>query len=210
MLPAFVSPLITLARELSQRGWSPATSGNYSLRIDATSCAITCSGQDKGQLTPDGIMQVDWQGRPLSVGKPSAETLLHTLLYQRDPTIGAILHTHSPSSTLLTRLLARQSTLTLHDYELLKALPGITTHTAQIIVPIFENTQDIVALAQTVNAYLERLDADPSLPRCYGYLIRTHGFYTWGHTLTDAKRHLEAFEFLFQTEAALCLHSYRP
>jgi methylthioribulose-1-phosphate dehydratase len=37
----------------------------------------------------------------------------------------------------------------------------------------------------------------------HGYLIAGHGFYTWGDTMEDAMRHVEAFEFLFECEVKL-------
>ena len=52
--------------------------------------------------------------------------------------------------------------------------------------------QDIPILALEVNAYL---DANP---QTVAYLIRGHGVYTWGKTITDTRRHIEALEFLFE------------
>ena len=70
--------IAAVGRELYGRGWLPATSGNLSVRLGPDSCAITVSGCDKGRLTADDIMRVDLAGEPLSSGRPSAETLLHT------------------------------------------------------------------------------------------------------------------------------------
>lgn len=192
--------LAQTSRELYARGWSPATSSNYSQRLSPSACAITTSGQNKATLTPGDIMAVDLAGQALSPGKPSAETLLHTWLYQRfDGTdgkifVGAVLHTHSPQATLLSRLLQGQNQLQLQDYELLKAFSGIRTHATQIILPIFENTQDIAQLAADVDQYLA------AHPQTYGYLIRGHGLYTWGKDMAETCRHLEAWEFLLDCE----------
>ena len=49
----------------------------------------------------------------------------------------------------------------------------------------------------------EHLDHHPDV---HGYLIAGHGLYTWGRTVDDALRHVEAFEFLFECEwKTLCL-----
>lgn len=181
-------------RRINARGWCPATSSNFSQRIDAESCAITISGRDKGALTVDDIMRVDLDGKPLSAGKPSAETLLHTHLYKRDPKIGAVLHTHSPNATLLSQLV-RESALRLQGWELLKAFEGIATHEASIAVPVFDNTQDIARLARDVDRWLDTADTP-----CHGYLIRGHGIYAWGSTMNDCWRHLEAFDYLMGLE----------
>jgi methylthioribulose-1-phosphate dehydratase len=85
--------------------------------------------------------------------------------------------------------------LSLQDYELLKAFPGIDTHDCTIDVPVFENDQDIRRLSAQVDAYM-----DSSVQPLHGYLIAGHGFYTWGENLADALRHVEAFEFLFECE----------
>jgi methylthioribulose-1-phosphate dehydratase len=36
-------------------------------------------------------------------------------------------------------------------------------------------------------------------PACHGFLLRRHGLYTWGATLPEAVRHVEALEFLLET-----------
>lgn len=184
-----------IGRRINARGWCPATSSNFSQRIDEKSVAITISGRDKGMLGIDDIMQVDLEGTPLSAGKPSAETLLHTWLYRRDPAIGAVLHTHAPNPTLLAQL-TTESTIQLTGWELLKAFDGITTHEATLMIPVFNNTQNIAQLAADVDRWL---DTHPNV-RCCGYLIRGHGIYAWGHTMTDCWRHLDAFDHLLSME----------
>lgn len=201
MAPEFPSAAAVLAaagRDLYGRGWLPATSGNLSLRLEGAACAITVSGRDKGRLTEQDIMRVDVAGVPLSPGRPSAETLLHTALYRWSGAIGAVLHTHGPASTVLGLRHPGRDRLVLEGYELLKAFAGIATHQTRLVFPIFENTQDIAALADEVIA---RLDGAP--PPCYGYLIRGHGTYVWGRDLDEARRHLEALEYLAACELAL-------
>ena len=187
--------LINAGRTIHDLGWVPATSGNFSARIDDARIAITISGKHKGRLAADDIMQVDLHGQSLDGKKPSAETLLHTTLYQRDASIGAVLHPHSPASTLISRLVG--DALVLENYELLKALPNIKTHESRVTIPIFPNDQNIARLAAEVDAYMS-IHAD-----VVGYIIAGHGFYTWGNTVNDALRHVEALEFLFNQELQL-------
>lgn len=185
--------IIETANFLDSKGWTPATSSNFSQRLDNDYCAITVSGKHKGKLIPDDIMVVDLEGKPQDEKKPSAETLLHTSLYAWNPDIGAVLHTHSLNSTLIT-LLTENSLWRLEGYELLKAFSGISTHESAIAMPIFANTQDIASLADEVIEYLNK-----KIP-CWGYLIRGHGVYTWGKDMTETLRHLEAIEYLIQCE----------
>jgi len=184
--------LIEVGRQLYQLGMVPATSGNFSVRMSDGRIAITVSGRHKGQLTEQDIMLVDGEGRSLDNRRPSAETLLHTAIYQRYVDANAVLHPHSIHATLLSRLCGKW--LVLQDYEILKAFPGINSHQGEVRVPVFDNDQDIERLAQKADACLATLQ--PAL----GYLIRGHGFYTWGNSLNDAMRHVEAFEFLFDCE----------
>ncbi|WP_328185623.1 methylthioribulose 1-phosphate dehydratase [Marinobacter sp. OP 3.4] len=182
-------------RFLYQRGWSPATSSNYSSRLGDGHVAITVSGRHKGQLTEADVMVVDLDGTPVqSDSRPSAETLLHTVIYRDRPDIGAVLHTHSVKATVLSRLVSEGDALILKDYELQKAFAGVDTHEGQLEVPVFANTQDIPALAEETGQWLAENPGQP------GYLIRGHGLYTWGRDMNECLRHVEAFEFLFECE----------
>lgn len=192
--------LIEAGRFIHARGWVPATSGNFSARLRDGHIAITVSGRHKGTLGPEDIMVIDAEGRALDGKKPSAETLLHTAIYRRYPGVHCVLHPHSPSATLVSRMFGEE--LVLEDYELLKALDGVTSHETRIIIPIFPNDQNIQRLADTVDAYLE------AHGDVYGYIIAGHGFYTWGSSVEDALRHVEALEFLFDVE--IRLHHMRP
>ncbi|PVZ54854.1 methylthioribulose 1-phosphate dehydratase [Pseudomonas sp. B1(2018)] len=186
--------IIDAGRFLYGRGWSPATSSNYSTRLSPTEALLTVSGKHKGQLGMDDVLATDLSGNSLEPGKkPSAETLLHTQLYSWRPEIGAVLHTHSVNATVLSRL-TPQDSIEFEDYELQKAFSGVTTHESRVRVPIFDNDQDIARLAAKVQPWL---DAHPD---CVGYLIRGHGLYTWGARMSDALRQIEAFEFLFECE----------
>jgi len=125
--------------------------------------------------------------------RPSAETLLHTLMYRRFAEIGAVLHTHSVTQTVASRLFADARHVRFQDYEILKAFHGIDSHAIVIDLPILPNTQDIPALAAQVDALLDE-------QYMWGYLIAGHGLYTWGRDIAEARRHIEAFEFLLACE----------
>ncbi len=189
--------LIVNVRELSARGWTPATSSNFSLRLDDRHAAITVSGRDKGKLREADVMVVDFDGKAVgSDHRPSAETLLHTQLYKRFPEVGCVLHTHSQAQTVASRLYAGAGHVHLQGYELLKAFAGNTTHKDELELPVLPNTQDMATLAAQVDALLDR-------GRMWGYLIDGHGLYAWGHDMAEARRHLEAFEFLLGCELEL-------
>ena len=192
---AAAQSIIEAGRFLYARGWSPATSSNYSARVDAAHIAITVSGKHKGELGAGDVMVVDLSGEPVqSDCRSSAETLLHTVLYDLFPHVDAVLHTHSVNATVISRVLAGQDRLVLQDYELQKAFSGVTTHEGEMVIPIFENTQDIAALAEATRAHFQDHPEQPA------YLIRGHGLYTWGRSMTECLRHVEALEFLLNCE----------
>lgn len=183
-----------------QRGWSVGTSSNYSVVVlrDPLELVVTASGKDKGRLTRGDFVRISASGKPTTDGQPksSAETLLHVIAASQ-PGVGAVLHTHSIWSTLLSDLFHAQGGFEISGYEMLKGLEGVTTHQHTSWVEIFENTQDIPVLAEQVR---ERL-TDANDPLQHGYLIHKHGLYTWGRDLDEARRHVEIFEFLFECVA---------
>ena len=189
-LRVLASEIVTATRELAAAGMTPATSSNFSMRLDDRHAAITVSGRDKGRLSDADIMVVDFEGRAVgSAHRPSAETLLHTQLYRRFAEIGCVLHTHSVVQTVASRVHAAAGVVRLEGYELLKAFQGNTTHDDAIDLPVLPNSQDMPTLAAQVDALLDH--------RCmWGYLIEGHGLYAWGADMPMARRHLDAFEFL--------------
>jgi methylthioribulose-1-phosphate dehydratase len=177
-----------LASACAARGWTPATAGNFSVRIDARHIAITRSGADKGELGESDILIL-----PLDKAPPreaSAEAPIHWTFYRRMPETGAIAHAHPPATTLLSVLPGAEPALHLQGYELLKALPGITTHETRLDVPVLPNTQDMTGLA-------ERLDWIPATP---ALILAGHGIYTWGRDARSAFRHMDALEYMFDLE----------
>lgn len=195
---ASAAAIAATAQRLGAQGLTPATSGNLSLRLDAAHIAITISGRDKSALTASDVMVVDYAGRAVDTNtRPSAETLLHTQIYRRFPEAEAVLHTHSRAQTVASRLHARAGSIRLAGYELLKALSGQTTHATAIDLPVFANTQDMTELVARVDGWIEA--GRPLL----GYLIEGHGMYTYGRSLAEAERHVEALEFLLQCELDL-------
>ncbi len=188
--------LLEIIRLFHWRGWSPATSTNYSFRNPgpyAHSISISSSGVDKSTFGPEHLMALDLEAQVLpgyAHLKPSAETLLHTMLYQ-NPTIGAVLHTHSLESALLSQIHPGQSLIRVHGYEIQKGLRGTKTHESEVGIPIFENSQDMRALETQIRPYLEEN------PDTWGFVLAQHGLYAWGENLAEAKRHVEVWEYLF-------------
>lgn len=190
-----LAALIEVARDFGARGWTPATSGNYSVRLEDASVAVTRSGTDKRRLELSDLMRLDADGVPLEDATPSAEALLHVQIYKHDPDAMAVLHVHSPAATVISRRAElNNGTLRLANYELLKALEGVESHSETIDLPVVANDQDMQRLAEAVAPWLAKPAAPPA------YLIEGHGIYAWGSTVAAAARHLEALDFILNCE----------
>lgn len=188
------SHICEAGRLLDAKGMAPASSGNYSMRLNDGAFAVTVSGNHKGRLHIQDVMRVDAEGKALEEKKPSAETLLHTQIYKHYPDANAILHVHSTAGVVLTRLM--HGDIMLAGYEMLKAFPGVETHAVKVRLRAVDNTQDMPALANT----LEEFIADLPVP---AYMIRDHGFYVWGKDMEACFNMCEAVDHMLNAEVEI-------
>lgn len=189
-----LAQLVAACHWIGQQGWAPATGGNMSVRAGEGFCLLSESGKDKGSLTVDDFIEVEIaSGHAPSGRRPSAETGLHTLIYRLFPQAGAVLHTHSVNSTVLSRI-EKGPALQLQGYEMQKSLSGQRSHLDSVAIALFDNDQDIAALAARIETYAQ------THPLRYGFLLRGHGLTCWGKDVQEARRHLEGLEFLFNCE----------
>lgn len=196
------SLIVSIGQDFYRRGWVLGTSGNFSAVIshNPLRLAITSSGMDKGALTEDQILRIDSDGNVIEgAGRPSAETLLH-LAIVRLLGAGAVLHTHSVWSAIISEAYADEGRIGIEGFEMLKGLEGVRTHEHREWLPVIENSQDYPALAQTVEETIRQH------PDSHGFILRRHGLYTWGRNLAEAKRHVEILEFLMEVLG----RSYNP
>ncbi len=194
IFPAVAAELAGVGRAFYARGWVLGTSGNFSAVVsrEPLCLAITSSSVDKGELTAEHILQIDGEANVLEgSGRPSAETLLHIAVV-RLREAGAVLHTHSVWSNILSDAYAADGGLSIEGYEMLKGLEGVSTHEHREWLPIIENSQDMTRLAGSVEEALTQH------PGAHGFLLRRHGLYTWGKDVAEAKRHVEILEFLLE------------
>jgi len=185
--------LVEAGRRLERRGWSLGTSGNFSAVVseDPLRLAITASGVDKASLSEKDIVEVDENARLVrGDGRPSAEAHLHVAVVKARGA-GAVLHTHSVWTTVLTDA-TEAGEISIRGYEMLKGLAGVQTHEHEESVPILENAQDMPKLAGNLEGILAKR------PGAHAFLLRRHGLYTWGRDLPEAVRHAEILEFLFE------------
>ncbi|MCW5969771.1 MAG: methylthioribulose 1-phosphate dehydratase [Blastocatellales bacterium] len=189
-----IARIVGIGCEFHRRGWALGTSGNFSAVIarNPLRLAITSSGLDKGALAPEQILTVDEQGAVIDgQGRPSDETKLHLAVVRRRDA-GAVLHTHSVWSTILSEMHAERGGFEIAGYEMLKGLSGVRTHRHRERLPVLANSQDMTALAAEVETTLD------AYTEAHGFLLAGHGLYTWGRDLDEARRHVEILEFLLE------------
>lgn len=91
-------------RSLFERGLTPGSSGNISLRLDDGGWLVTPTNASLGFLDPARIARLDAQGKLVSGDAPTKEIPLHTALYETRAGARAIVHLHSTHAVALTML----------------------------------------------------------------------------------------------------------
>jgi methylthioribulose-1-phosphate dehydratase len=186
--------LAHIGRIFYEKNWVLGTSGNFSTVItrDPYVLLITRSGVHKGELSGKDFLCLNADSCVISgSGNASAETSIHQAIIQ-ERGAGAILHTHSVWSTLLSDMYGSAGGFTIEGYEMLKGLSGVHTHQHREWLPILANSQDYVALSAEVVRLLR------GQPDIHGILLQGHGLYTWGAQIQEARRHVEILEFLME------------
>ncbi|WP_096154944.1 MULTISPECIES: methylthioribulose 1-phosphate dehydratase [Bacillus] len=177
--------------ELAARDWFFGTSGNLSIKVSKAPLTflVTASGKDKRKRTLDDFLLVDQHGQKIEDTdlKPSAETLLHTYIYQKTKA-GCVLHVHTVDNNVVSELYKQTGKASFKGQEIIKAL-GIWEENAEVSIPIIRNHAHIPTLANEFSSFVKD-DAG-------AVLIENHGITAWGKDAAEAKRILEAWEFLF-------------
>ncbi|MGO4693159.1 methylthioribulose 1-phosphate dehydratase [Paenibacillus sp. 2TAB26] len=190
-----LSDLRDVKELFASRGWFPGTSGNLSIRVgdynpDEFQFAITASGKDKTIHTPEDYLFVDQDGKPCETTrlKPSAETLIHCEIYKLTGA-GAIFHVHTVFNSVISEYFWDRKSVPVDGVELIKGF-NIWDEEAHIDIPIVSNFAHIPSIVPEITERIVK-----NIP---GIVLRKHGIYAWGANAFEAKRHLEAFEFIFE------------
>ncbi|HSP48124.1 MAG TPA: class II aldolase/adducin family protein [Clostridiaceae bacterium] len=169
---------VWIAHTLYATGKVSGSTANMSFRHEGK-VYITGTGTSFARLTAADFAEVDSEGEVLGRVKPSKELVLHTLLYQNDEDIHAVLHTHSFYSTLWSCLE--------HD-DPCDAIPAYTPYLKMKLGDIA-----LVPYARPGSAELFSLFQN-ALTDARGYLLQNHGPIV-GHTdLLSALFALEELE----------------
>ncbi|MGB3866221.1 MAG: aldolase [Xanthobacteraceae bacterium] len=91
-------------RSLFERGLTPGSSGNISVRMDDGGWLATPTNASLGFLDPARLSRLDAGGRLIDGDPPTKEIPLHTALYQTRGATGAVVHLHSTHSVAVSML----------------------------------------------------------------------------------------------------------
>ncbi len=91
-------------RSLFERGLTPGSSGNISIRLDDGGWLVTPTNASLGFLDPARLSRLDAAGRLTSGDAPTKEIPLHSALYETRSTARAIVHLHCSHCVALSML----------------------------------------------------------------------------------------------------------
>jgi methylthioribulose-1-phosphate dehydratase len=184
--------LVDIKEELSARDWLMGTSGNLAIKVtdDPLEFLVTSNEEGNRKRSENDFLLVDWQGSPVESTeiKPSQETLLHVEIYKKTQA-GCSLHVHTVNNNVISEIYGDKGEITFKGHEQIKAF-GLFEENEILSIPIIRNYGDIPTLAE---AFSNHVHGDKG-----AVLIRNHGITVWGKDTFEAKKLLEASEFLFQ------------
>lgn len=165
-----------ILRRMYQQHLTTTTGGNVSCRIDGDRIAMTPTGRDKARLEAEEVVILELDGTNLTPGlAPTVEHSMHLRLYQRHPSVGAVVHAHPPVASAFT---ASETPI---DIRLLSEPYAVAGPIA--VVPYIaygtEELADAVAEAMT---------------GLHCALLRNHGVVCTGRTVLEAFCRVEVIE----------------
>lgn len=167
-----------IGKSLFERGYTAGTAGNISARLD-DGWLITPTDACLGELDPARIAKVGLSGEWVSGDKPSKTLALHRAVYDRQPDMHAVIHTHSTHLVALTLAGVWRTD---------DVLPPITPYYVMKVghVPLvtYRRPGD-PAVADQVRALADSVR---------GVLLERLGPVVWHHSLREASAMLEELE----------------
>ena len=168
-----------IAASLFERGLTPGSSGNISVRLPDGGTLMTPTGSSLGRLDPARLSRLDAAGALLAGDKPTKESFLHRAMYEERSGAGAVVHLHSTHAVAVSCLA---------DLDPADALPPITAYYvmrvgALPLVPYYRPGD--LGLADAVRALAGRHHA---------VLLANHGPVVAGTSLSAAADAIEELE----------------
>jgi L-fuculose-phosphate aldolase len=176
--------LVRYGRWLYRLGYTPATAGNLSVRLDERTLLVTPTGASKHLLRRSDMVLVDLDGHRLEGARNATSELgMHLAFYRERDDVQAVIHAHPPIATAfacaghaLDELLSQEAAMILGPVPL---APYATTGTDEV--------------AGSLRPFIPAYDA---------VLLANHGAVVCGTSLFDAFCKMETLEHVAQIRLA--------
>lgn len=176
--------LVRYSRWLYRLGYTPATAGNLSVRLDPRTLLVTPTGASKHLLRSSDMVLVDLDGHRLEGARNATSELgMHLAFYREREDVQAVIHAHPPIATAfacaghaLDELLSQEAAMILGPVPL---APYATTGTDEV--------------ADSLRSLIPAYDA---------MLLANHGAVVCGISLFDAFCKMETLEHVAQIRLA--------
>lgn len=181
------SQLVRIGKAMHRVGYTPATAGNLSVRLDSQRILATPTGCSKSLLQASDMVIVDLDGHKLSGQRNvTSEIGMHLAVYRMRPDVQAIVHAHPPIAT---------------------AFAACRKPLDQPICSEIMMTTGLVPLADYATTGTDEVSASlqPFLLSHDAILLANHGLLTYGETLLDAFMKTETVEHFAQ----VCLAAHQ-
>jgi ribulose-5-phosphate 4-epimerase/fuculose-1-phosphate aldolase len=184
--------IVASSASLHERRLTHGSTGNVSIRLPDGGWLMTPTGASLGRLDPARLSHLDASGRHVGGDAPTKEAVLHTTMYARRPTAGAVVHLHAFHSVAVSCL---------SGLDPANVLPPITAYSvmrvgALALAPYFPPGD--ARLADAVGALASRHHA---------ILLANHGPVVAGTSLAAA---IDAIEELEETARLYLLLRHDP
>lgn len=201
---AFLDKWVKLAnvkRELVMKNWFLGTNGNISIKIseDPLLFLVSVNEAEKNFSADEEFIVVNDRGEKVfeESEAPSSEVLIHSLLYQHT---GAqcILQVHTVDNNVISEIYGDIGEIVFQNKENLSLYDALNTKSEGALrLPIIKRSKE--ALTQ-LELYKEYAYCDVG-----AVLVKNHGITVWGRTIEEAKKCLEAMEFLISSHIKLLM-----
>ena len=171
--------MVLLARSLFERGLTPGSSGNLSVRLEDGGFLMTPTNASFGFLDPARLSRLDADGNWQDGDKPTKEAFLHLAMYRANPDTRSVSHLHSTYSVCLSCL---QDT---NPEDLIAPLtPYLQMRVGRVALAPYRRPGD-----ESLGPEIEKLAA-----RYNGIVIANHGPVVAGRSLRDSVFSMEELE----------------
>ena len=202
------SALAKIGKDFHHRGWMAGTAGNLSARSNnSEDCFwITSSGLPKGQLDKHDFILMDYKSNEIRQrfydhAKPSAETDIHSTIYNLFPHARACFHIHSVDACIASAHITAGQ-MRLPPLEMIKGL-GVWQQDPVVSLNLFDNLFNVAEISQQIQTRFR--DNPPAIP---ALMIRNHGVTVWGDSLQQTYNRVEVIEFIMSYMARTSNESF--